>query len=353
MVSPAERAADQARCLEYVIPLRWDTAADTTHVMAEMRAYLGAVAAVADVTVVDGSPPGALDLHRAWWESSARILPPGPWPGRNGKVAGVVTGVLAARHNLVVIADDDVRYRPEQLREMAARLAGCDVVKPQNIFVTADTRLPWHARWDTGRTLLNRAVGGDHPGTFGLRRDVFVAVGGYDGDVLFENLQMLRTMRAGGARIDRADGMYVARLPPTARQFWGQRIRQAYDDFGQPARLAFEASWLPLAVLAALKRPRALLVAALTAVGLAEYGRRRHDGATVFPATGACWAPVWAAERSVCVWIAIIARCRGGIRYRGERLRHATRPVLRQVGSSDGHGRNGARHAAGTSRPEY
>jgi FPC/CPF motif-containing protein YcgG len=111
-----------------------------------------------------------------------------------------------------------------------------------------------------------RAAGGDYPGTFGLRRDALLATDGYDGDVLFENLQMLRTARASGAHIKCADGMYVARIPPSARQFWHQRIRQAYDDFGQPLRLAIEASWGPLAVLAALTRPRWLLLAATAAV---------------------------------------------------------------------------------------
>jgi len=36
-------------------------------------------------------------------------------------------------------------------------LAGADLVGPQNFF----DPLPWHARWDSARTLLNRASGGD------------------------------------------------------------------------------------------------------------------------------------------------------------------------------------------------
>lgn len=335
MVPPVDAAAGRGR-VEYVVPLRWEPDSDTL-AAAEMRDYLATIAPVADVTVVDGSPPDALRAHADRWGGLARVMPPEPRPGRNGKVAGVVSGVRAARHECVIIADDDVRYRPEQLAEMVERLAGWDLVLPQNVFVTPGGTLPWHARWDTARILINRAVGGDYPGTFGLRRTAFLATGGYDGDVLFENLQMMRTMRAAGARIARAEGMFVARIPPAARQFWHQRIRQAYDDFGQPGRLVIEASWLPLALSVARRRPGRLLVAAAAAVAIAEFGRRRDGGAAVFPSSAAWWAPVWVAERAVCVWLAIGARCRGGVRYRGVRMRHATRPV----GSVRGPGRAG------------
>ena len=99
-----------------------------------------------------------------------RHLAPEPWPGRNGKVAGVVTGVRCARHERVVVADDDVRYDAASLRAVVAGLDDGELVRPQNVF----TSWPWHARWDTGRSLLNRAVSHDHPGTFGVRRSCFL-----------------------------------------------------------------------------------------------------------------------------------------------------------------------------------
>ena len=52
------------------------------------------------------------------------------------------------------------------LAKVIAALATADVVRPQNYFQP----LPWHARWDTGRMLLNRVTGGDWPGTLGVRR---------------------------------------------------------------------------------------------------------------------------------------------------------------------------------------
>lgn len=54
--------------------------------------------------------PELFARHAAAWEPYARVVPPGAWPGRNGKVRGVMTGVALARHDAVVIADDDVRY---------------------------------------------------------------------------------------------------------------------------------------------------------------------------------------------------------------------------------------------------
>lgn len=87
-----------------------------------------------------------------------------------------MTGVQTARHKLVIIADDDVRYRTEQLQQITAILLEnpADLVRPQNVFSSA----PWRARWDTARTLFNRAFGADYPGTFAMRRSTFLRMAG-------------------------------------------------------------------------------------------------------------------------------------------------------------------------------
>jgi hypothetical protein len=176
--------------VEYVLPLRWVEDSG----LAELTDYLVQLTGWVDVTVVDGSPAAVFRRHAERWEGLVRHLPPEPWPGRNGKVAGVVTGVSRARHERVVIADDDVRYDYDGLVRVSGMLAVADLVRPQNFF----DPLPWHARWDTARSLLNRAFGSDYPGTYGVRRSTFTAMGGYDGDVLFENLELSRTIRAAG-----------------------------------------------------------------------------------------------------------------------------------------------------------
>src|SRR5918992_59694 len=102
--------------LEYVLPLK--ATARTNH--DDLTSYLHQISGWLDVTVVDGSEPAAYAANHARWAGFLRHLPPDPWPGRNGKVAGVVTGVRLARHEFVVIADDDVRWDQPSLQEAAA-----------------------------------------------------------------------------------------------------------------------------------------------------------------------------------------------------------------------------------------
>lgn len=308
----------------YVLPLRW-TAQDDVG-LAELSIYLRRLARMADVVVVDGSRPDVWRGHHARWIDVVRHVPPdADLRFLNGKVNGVITGVRAARCEAVVVADDDVRYDEGALRRVVELLEVNDLVRPQNVF----DPMPWHARWDTARTLLNRAFGADHPGTFGLRRSTFVAMGGYDGDILFENLELVRTVRAAGGRVASPLDLFVPRLPPSARRFWSQRVRQAYDDLAQPARLLSFLAVLPaLAAIPSGARRRAVVAAALVSVAGAEAGRRRGDGGAVFPRSCSLFAPAWVAERAVCSWLAVGLRLfRGGVRYGDVRLRRAAHPM--------------------------
>ena len=299
--------------LSYVLPLRrWRPEGDE----ADLAAYLRRLAGRAEVIVVDGSGPEAYARHGRLLGPAVRHLPPDPAvPGRYGKVRGVVTGVRAARHERVVVADDDVRYDDAALDRVVALLGTADLVRPQNYF----DPLPWHARWDTARSLLNRALGADFPGTLGVRRSTFVAAGGYDADCLFENLELIRTVEAVGGRVVSPLDLYVRRLPATTARFWSQRVRQAYDDFALPARMAGELALLPAAAgLLARRRAGVLAGAAALGVGVAELGRRRAGGAAVFPATCSLLAPAWLAERAVAAWLAVATRLvRGGVPYAG------------------------------------
>jgi len=225
----------------------------------------------------------------------------------------------------VVVADDDVRYDEAALRAVAAALDGAHVVRPQNYF----SPLPWHARWDTGRILLNRVLGGDWPGTLAVRRSALLATGGYDGSVLFENLELVRTVVAAGGREAPRDDVFVARRPSTLRHFLGQRVRQAYDELARPGRLAAQLAVVPaVAALAAGRRWGALAAGAAAVAVLAEAGRRRGGGRRVFPASAALLAPLWLLERGVCSWLAVGARVlRGGVGYRGSTLARAATPL--------------------------
>jgi hypothetical protein len=306
----------------YLLPLRTDD--DIT----ELAGYLGALAEwVAEVIVVDGSSPEAMTAHAAAFGPDVVVVEPDERT-LMGKVGNVMTGLRRASCERVVIADDDVRYTRPQLERVVDLLDDAAVVRPQNYFAP----LPWHARFDTARTLLNRIAGGDWPGTLAVRRSIVLDAGGYAGDVLFENLELVRTITAAGGREQLALDVLVLRTPPTARHFRGQQVRQAYDELARPWRLVTSLAVLPAVVLAIVHRRRSpLLVAALSITALAEGGRRRHGGREVFPASSSLLAAPWLVWRSACSWLALGSWARGGARYRGTRIRRAATPssVLR------------------------
>jgi hypothetical protein len=140
-------------CLEG--PLRWTEAGP----IEELASYLRDIGA-----------RGRRDLDCRWLAATALRAPRGrprryrsaPAAPPNlsfqmGKVNGVLTGVRESEGDLVVIADDDIRYDRASLRRTLALLAEADLVRLQNYF----DELPWHARWDTARSLLNRVFTGD------------------------------------------------------------------------------------------------------------------------------------------------------------------------------------------------
>ncbi len=344
----------------YVLPLRWTEAGP----IEELAAYLRSIAAEVDeILVVDGSPAPLFALHARALYGIARHLAPHPdLRFGMGKVNGVLTGVRECAGARVVLADDDVRYDRDTLRRTIDLLDRADLVRPQNHF----DELPWHARWDTARTLLNRVFTGDatfpvgdFPGTLAVCRRALVAVGGYDGDALFENLELMRTIRAAGGTVATPLDLYVPRRPPSAAHFLSQRVRQAYDDFAIPARIGAFLAVGPWAVRSWRRgRVGRVVSAAAASVLVAEVGRRKEGGAGHFPLTGSLLAPAWIAERAICSWLALAAKLRGGVAYGEGRLAHSATPMrqLRRRHSDGaeqgiGHGAAGSGPSAGTAAP--
>ena len=307
----------------YILPIK----ASRAETAAEFTDYLRRLASmVREVIVVDSSPQDIFRGHAIVWGSFLRHVPPEPQlETPMGKVGNVLTGIGLASCERLIIADDDVRYDHTSLSRVAAALDEVDVARPQNYFAP----LPWHARWDTSRMLLNRMTGGDWPGTLAVRRSVLRATGGYDGNAMFENLELVRTVVAAGGREAIFPDIYVERRPSTARHFWSQRIRQAYDEIARPRRLLVQLAALPIAVTLAIAG-HWLVIALIgtTLVALAELGRRRGGATRVFPFSASLCAPLWVAERAVCSWLALLSRVfLGGVWYRGTVLRLAANPV--------------------------
>jgi hypothetical protein len=313
--------------LSYVLPLRSRPGDHGTEDLTDYLAWLGERV---NLVIVDGSDPDSFLIHRDRWSPFATHVPPADdIRCANGKVRGVLTGLRLATEDVVVIADDDVRYDDDSLEQMGRRLVEADLVRPQNYF----DPLPWHARWDTARMLLNRAVGSDFPGTLGIRRSFLRSAGGYDGDVLFENLELIRTVQAAGGRVVDAPGLFIRRRPPTLARFLEQRPRQAYDDWAQPVRFALFLAVGPAIAVAATSRPRGLGLAAGSAILAAYLGRARHGGRDVFDRISPLFAPLWIGERAALSWVALARRLvGGGCPYAGTVIRRAATPpwVLRR-----------------------
>jgi hypothetical protein len=327
--------------ISYILPLRWSN----DDCLAELTSYLRELApVVSQLIIVDGSDPPLFARHTRAWASWVTHIPPVQHPELiNGKVAGVLAGLAVATEDVVVIADDDVRWSEEQLRVATELAREADLVIPQNVFHP----LPWHAAWDSARTVINRAFGLDYPGTLVVDRQTLAAAGGYRGDVLFENLELMRTIRAIGGKTLRAPDLYIRRCPPTTQHFWSQRVRQAYDDFAQPWRAAAHLALLPICGQILWAGLTTWLLGGLAAlIVLAECGRRRHGGSRHWPFYVSLMAPMWILERAVCAWLAYVSLISGGVPYGGSRLRvaaHSTASLRRRQKASGS--------VAGTSRP--
>jgi hypothetical protein len=139
---------------------------------------------------------------------------------------------------------------------------------------------------------------------------------------------VLTVLAAGGTEAVPLD-LFVRRRPPPSHHFWSQRVRQAYDELARPVRLGVWLSVLPLVLgLSLTRRWRTLGLLLASTIGLAECGRRRGNGETVFPLGASLLAPAWVVERAVCSWLALGARLvYGGVPYHGTIIARPATPM--------------------------
>ena len=204
----------------------------------------GTVAGWADeVIVVDGSPRRALRrARRRPWRPSVRTSPPrsrslvAERQGRRRDHRRPSGPERAGRHRrrrrplgrrrrcdaAVALLDEADLVRPAELLRPArlARPLGHRPLpaQPRLHRRRAGRRLPGHA------SRCGAAAAGDRAATTATS--------------LFENLELMRTVAAAGGRMRHPLDLYVRASLRPSRHFLSQRVRQAYDDWAMPGRMA-------------------------------------------------------------------------------------------------------------------
>ena len=291
----------------YLLPIRRATFSPTE--ARELAVYFGTLNdADCDVLVIDGSPSPVFQQHDDAWHSVCRHEQVDRSFGYlNDKVNGIHTGVRLAAAEKIVLADDDIRYNAAEIERVCELLDNFDVVRPQNYLAP----LPWWAWMEAARMLINRATlrTGDYPGTCAFRRSAMLHVGPYDGDVLFDNEEIIRHFARAGATISYATNLFVRKRPPSFRKWIEQRPRQAYEDFGLRAKTALFLSLPMLAIWIAAfgwkSFVTSFLCLAIAAVLLAAAGRFRGAASAYFPIFVCFFAPLWILERSASTYWAL------------------------------------------------
>jgi hypothetical protein len=262
-----------------------------------------------DILVVDGSPAPVFENNAEIWGRLVRHEPVDRSFGYlNGKVNGIHTGVRLAGSEKIILADDDIRYTRAKIHRVCQLLDNFEVVRPQNFL----TPLPWWARMEAARMLINRATlrTADYPGTCAFRRGAMLRVGHYDGDVLFDNEEIIRHFARAGATVSYATNLFVRKRPPTLRKWIEQRPRQAYEDFGLRAKTALFfgvpilGGWIGY-VFGSIGLIYYLVWLALTSIAVAITGRCRGTAAKYFPWSICLSAPLWIGERTASTYWAL------------------------------------------------
>jgi hypothetical protein len=336
-------------CCTYLLPIR--RTAFSENEGAEFAQYFDLLRhAGCYVLVIDGSLSEVFALNHQLWSHHARHEGVDRGFGYlNDKVNGIHTGVELSPNEKIVLADDDIRYTADDIDKICALLDDFEVVRPQNYFrwnvlservaigpaspanhnIALGERDPpsWWARMEAARMLINRATlrTADYPGTCAFRRETMLRVGHYDGDVLFDNEEIIRHFARHGARICYANDFFVQKRAPHFRKWIEQRPRQAYEDFDLRAKTALFFSLPLLGLLAAMIGGMKGFILFLASIGLGAMliffiGRMRGEAKKYFPASIILFAPLWILERSLSTYWALYWFVRHGGYPFGDRL---------------------------------
>jgi hypothetical protein len=148
--------------------------------------------------------------------------------------------------------------------------------------------------------------------------------GDYDGDVLFDNEELIRHFARRGARIAFENDIFILKRAPNFRKWLEQRPRQAYEDFGLRFKTILFASLLPIAVALVIVDLKWLSIFLATAASLsilvALAGWLRGNARKYFSILACLAAPLWILERTLSTyWAFYWLIAHGGYPF-GERL---------------------------------
>jgi hypothetical protein len=310
-------------CCTYLLPIRRVRA--RREEIEDLSQYFRILSqAGCEVVVVDGSSPEVMAEHNRAWRDRCRHVKVDPkYRYLNGKVNGVHTGVDLASCERIVLADDDIRYTPEDMEHTNELLDRHEMVRPQNYI----SPLPWWGRTEMARMLINRGIlrTGDYPGTCAFRRSTCLRVGHYDGDVLFDNEEIVRHFVVNGVDVCNALGLFILKRPPSFQKWMEQRPRQAYEDLQMHAKTFLFMSLPPIAImLGAISGGRAVIgflsFLSVCSVLVACRGFLRNRAYKFFPTSVIFYAPLWVLERAMSVYWAVFWRMVYGGYPFGERL---------------------------------
>lgn len=307
----------------FIVPIR-RVQVDSLEIKRLSKYFKSLTSAGCELLIVDGSPKLVFEEHAKSWRSFSKHVAPDPkYTYLNGKVNGVHTGIDLASCERIILADDDIRYTAADVNRMCALLDSFELVRPQNFIAPS----PWWARLENARILINRGVlrAGDYPGTCGFRRSAILRVGPYDGDVLFDNEELVRHFAVKGGDIKYALDFFILKRPPTLKKWLEQRPRQAYEDFVMRAKTAVFLAVIPVTLgLSFLTTARSVIfflaMLCLLSVLLSGRGLMRDAAYRFFPVRSPLYAPLWILERSLSVYWALYWRLRYGGYPFGEKL---------------------------------
>lgn len=236
---PATEVPSQDRVpITLVVPAR--NAADTLPALLQDLHAQNYPAELLEVLVVDDHSEDNTSgitgsMARTW--SSLRVLSMGT---AQGKKAAITAGVMAAKGRIVVVTDADARCGPRRI----ARIADHAAKHPWDLLVlpvlTEGDGLLGKLQQEEQAALLGALVGGVDEGrpvlangaNLAFRREAFLAVGGYTGDVFAsgDDVFLLQRMRMAGKDIavlmDR-DALVTVAAARTWSEWAAQRLRWA------------------------------------------------------------------------------------------------------------------------------